>query len=158
MDVRVASGSDLAGICEFGAAHIPQHYAPLLGAEAARAQVDNWWNRERMSRAVAEGRVVVAEAEGVILGVGEWSLYRGIPVIWKLYVHPQHRGGGIGPRLIGVICDEVPGEADRIRVETFAVNQRAVDFYKRAGFREVGTDEHETEPAKNVVWLERGLG
>lgn len=157
MDVRIASAADLAAICDFGAAYIPHHYAPLLGAEAARAQVDNWWNRGRMSRAVAERRVVVAEDQGVLLGVGEWGVYEGVPVIWKLYVHPQHRGAGIGPQLIDAMVGEVPGEKGRVRVETFAVNRRAVDFYERVGFRTVETVEHETDPALSVVWLERAV-
>jgi hypothetical protein len=64
--------ADLEGICQFGATHIPQHYGPLLGPEAAQAQVDNWWNRDRMSQAVSEGGVVVAEEEEVVIGVGEF--------------------------------------------------------------------------------------
>ncbi|MEX0796936.1 MAG: GNAT family N-acetyltransferase [Acidimicrobiia bacterium] len=157
MDVRVALPAEVEAICEFGASYIPQHYGPLLGAEAARAQVDNWWNRDRMERAVDEGRVVVAEDGGMVLGVGEWSLYEGVPVIWKLYVNPLHRGEGTGPRLIDAIIDEVPDEMDRIRVETFAVNRKAVAFYEREGFREIRTVEHGTDPAMTVVWLERSL-
>jgi hypothetical protein len=35
MVVRDATPDDLAGICGFGAAHVRDHYAPLIGARAA---------------------------------------------------------------------------------------------------------------------------
>ncbi|HSJ83303.1 MAG TPA: GNAT family N-acetyltransferase [Acidimicrobiia bacterium] len=157
MEVRVALPADLEGICEFGATYIPQHYGPLLGAEAAQAQVDIWWNRDRMSQAVGEGRVVLAEDEEGVIGVGEWSLFEGAPVIWKLYVHPLHRGEGIGPRLMDAIIEGLQDEADHIQVEHFAVNLRAGAFYEREGFKEIRTVEDLTNPVMNVIWRERTL-
>lgn len=157
VDVRLATSDELEAICEFGAAHIPEHYGPLLGLDAAQAQVDDWWTRERMSRAVDEGRVVVAIEEGDIVGVGEWSLYGGNPVIWKLYVHPSHRSEGIGPRVIAAIIDHLPEGVNRLQVEHFAVNQRASAFYEREGFQELHTVEH-SNPVMNVIWRERSLG
>lgn len=47
---------DVAAICSFGPAHIPAHYKPLLGAEAACAQVENWWTTERLSYKVQAER------------------------------------------------------------------------------------------------------
>lgn len=156
MEVRRATPGEIDAICEFGAVHIPGHYEPLLGPEAARAQVDQWWTRDRIARAVAEGRAVVAVEDGTILGVGEWSIYEGSPVIWKLYVHPSARGRGIGPQLLGRIFDDVPEEASRIRVEHFAANTRAGDFYAREGFEVIGTAQH-PNPALRVTWRERAL-
>lgn len=34
--VRDALMGDVAAICDFGAAHIPSHYGPLIGQAAAR--------------------------------------------------------------------------------------------------------------------------
>jgi GNAT superfamily N-acetyltransferase len=68
-----------------------------------------------MSQAVAEGRVVVAEEEAVVIGVGEWSLFEGVPVIWKLYVDPMHRDKGMGPQLIDAIIDDLPDGWDASR-------------------------------------------
>jgi len=157
VNVRLASPDELEAICDFGATYVPEHYEPLLGAAAAQAQVDAWWTRERMSTAINESRVVVAEEQREIVAVAEWSLHEGVPVIWKLYVHPSRRGEGIGPRLIAAITDHLPEGADRLRVETFAVNQRASAFYEREGFRKLCTVEH-SNPTMNVVWFERSLG
>ena len=68
--VRDAERGDVAAICRFGEAHIRPHYAPLIGAEAADEQVRRWWNEAHLGAAVAGGLVVVAEADGQILGVG----------------------------------------------------------------------------------------
>ena len=156
VNVRLALLDELEAICDFGAMVIPDHYQPLLGRAAAQAQVDDWWTQERMSRAIDESRVVVAEEQSEILGVAEWSLYDGVPVVWKLYVHPSRRGEGIEPRLIDAIIDDPPVPADHLRVETFAVNRRACSFYEREGFREFRTVEH-SNPTLNVIWFERPL-
>lgn len=54
---------------------------------AARAEVDNWWTTERLSRAVTAGKVASPRS----------------PVTWKLYVHPDHRGRGIGPKPLDAV-------------------------------------------------------
>ncbi|MFP3882780.1 MAG: N-acetyltransferase family protein [Actinomycetota bacterium] len=157
MDVLLATPDDVEAIRRFGAEHIPSHYGPLLGPDAARAQVDNWWTIERMAKAVSEGRVVVAKDDGNVVGVGEWSIYQGIPVIWKLYVHPSLRGRGTGPRLIDAIIAGLPDGVDRLQVEHFAGNRRAGAFYEREGFREIRKGQHPSNSVFDVVWRERSL-
>jgi hypothetical protein len=69
--VRDAEPDDVAAICWFGEAHIRPHYAPLIGAEAADEQVRRWWNNTQVGAAVTEGLVVLAEADGQLVGVGQ---------------------------------------------------------------------------------------
>jgi hypothetical protein len=69
--VRAGRPDDVLAICAFGAAHLVPHYAPLIGAEAADAQVRTWWNAEHIGAAVADGVVVVAESDGSLVGVGQ---------------------------------------------------------------------------------------
>ena len=95
--VRDAEHDDVAAICRFGEAHIRPHYAPLIGAEAADEQVRRWWNETHVGAAVAEGLVVVAEADGQIVGVGQRGRSGADHVVYKLYVHPEHRGPWAGP-------------------------------------------------------------
>jgi ribosomal protein S18 acetylase RimI-like enzyme len=125
----------------------------LIGRAEAQDQL-RWWTSERLALAAEDGRVVVAEDRGDVLGVAEWGESEGVPAIWKLYVHSERRGHGIGRALIAAVIEHLAGGADRIRVETFAANVRAVRFYVREGFRIFRTVEH-TNPALTVVWLER---
>src|SRR5690606_36709994 len=69
--VRNAVPVDVAAICRFGERYIEDHYTPIIGPEAAAAQVRDWWNAETIAAAVDAGLVVVAEVEGEILGVAQ---------------------------------------------------------------------------------------
>jgi GNAT superfamily N-acetyltransferase len=156
--VRDAEHDDVVAICRFGEAHIRPHYAPLIGAEAADEQVRKWWNEPHLGTAVAEGLVVVAEADGQILGVGQRGRRGADHVVYKLYVHPEHRGRGVGPELLAAIITRLPAEADRLYVEHFVANERAGAFYQREGFTVERIEASPTDdPALGIVWRVRHL-
>ncbi|MCP3803036.1 GNAT family N-acetyltransferase [Allokutzneria sp. A3M-2-11 16] len=152
--VRDASPSDTTAICRFGEAHIRSHYAPLIGVEAADAQVRNWWNETHIGTAVASGLVVVAEASGEIIGVGQRGRRGADHVVYKLYVHAHHRGSGLGPRLLDALTSQLPADTDRLYIEHFVANERAGAFYEREGFT-VERIEPGPTPALGVVWRVR---
>jgi len=156
--VREADHDDVAAICRFGEAHIRSHYAPLIGAAAADEQVRRWWNETHVAAAVAEGLVVVADAGGQLLGVGQRGRSGADHVIYKLYVHPEHRGRGLGPRLLAAITGRLPADADRLYVEHFVANERAGAFYEREGFTVERIESSPTgDPALGIVWRARQL-
>lgn len=156
--VRDAEHDDVAAICRFGEAHIRPHCAPLIGAEAADEQVRRWWNETYVGAAVAEGLVVVAEADGQLVGVGQRGRRGADHVVYKLNVHPQHRGRGLGPQLLDALIRQLPADADRLCVEQFVANERAGAFYEREGFTVERIESSPTEdPALGVVWRARHL-
>jgi ribosomal protein S18 acetylase RimI-like enzyme len=160
--VRRAVPDDVAAVCRFGEAHIRTHYAPLIGADAADGQVRAWWNETQIGTAVAGGLVVVAEVDGEVdgelVGVGQRGRRGADHVVYKLYVHPGHRGRGLGPRLLDALIAQLPADADRLYVEHFVGNARAGAFYEREGFTveriEPGPAQ---DPALGVVWRVRPL-
>jgi GNAT superfamily N-acetyltransferase len=151
---RDATPDDVPAICEFGEAHIRPHYTPLIGAAAADEQVRRWWNETQIGAAVAQGLVVVADAGGYVAGVGQRGRRGADHVVYKLYVHPGHRGGGLGPRLLHALIGQLPADADRLCVEHFAANERAGAFYEREGFI---VERVEGDAALAVVWRARRL-
>jgi GNAT superfamily N-acetyltransferase len=156
--VRDAEHDDVAAICRFGEALIRPHYAPLIGAEAADEQVCRWWNETHVVAAVAEGLVVVAEADGQLVGVGQRGRRGADHVVYKLYVHPQHRGRGLGPQLLDALTRQLPANADRLYIEHFVANERAGAFYEHEGFAVERIESSPTEdPALGVVWRARHL-
>jgi GNAT superfamily N-acetyltransferase len=154
--VRAAEPHDVAAICSFGEAHIRPHYTPLIGAEAADAQVRRWWNETEISGAVARGVVVLAEADAQLVGVGQRGRSGDDHVVYKLYVHPQYRGRGLGRHLLGALVEQLPADAGRLHIEHFAANERAGAFYEREGFFVERVDPGATE-ALSVVWRVREL-
>lgn len=154
--VRNAGHDDVVAICRFGEAHIRPHYAPLIGAVAAEEQVHRWWNEKHIGAAVAGGLIVVAEADGQLVGVGQRGRRGDDHVVYKLYVHPQHRGRGLGSRLLDALIRQLPANVDRLCIEHFVANERAGAFYKREGFTVERIESSPTrDPALGVVWRVR---
>jgi ribosomal protein S18 acetylase RimI-like enzyme len=154
--VRAGEPDDLAAICRFGEGHIPAHYTPLIGAAAADDQVRRWWNEAYLGAAVAQGVVVLAEVDGQLVGVGQRGRKGADHVVYKLYVHPEHRGRGFGPRLLDALIEQLPADVDRLYIEQFAANERADAFYERLGFTVERIEPSPTgDPALAVVWRAR---
>jgi GNAT superfamily N-acetyltransferase len=107
---------------------------------------------------VADGLVVVAEAGGQLVGVGQRGR-RGVDhVVYKLYIHPCHRSRGLGPRLLDALTRQLPTNADRLYIEHFVANERAGAFYEREGFIVDRIESSPTgNPALGVVWRSRPL-
>jgi len=158
--VRDAAADDVRRICAFGAAHVPAHYAPLIGAAAAERQVTRWWGEAQIEPAVSGGLVVVAEAAGRLVGVAQRGRHGADHVLYKLYLDPGSRGLGLGPRLIEAVIQRLPADASRLFVEHVASNTRAGAFYAREGFVVERVERSGTSAALDVVWrvrhLERG--
>lgn len=146
----------MVAICAFGESHIQPHYAPLIGAAAADAQVRAWWNPTYVDSAVRAGRVVVAEARGACVGVAQLGRHGDDHVVHKLYVAPHLRGHGLGPRLLDALVGRLPGDTRVLYVEHVAANTRAAAFYEREGFVVERIDPSPSgDPALDLVWRSR---
>lgn len=156
--VKDAEHEDIAAICRFGEEHIRPHYAPLIGAKAADEQVRSWWNETHIDGAVTGGLVVVAWADGQLVGVGQRGRRGPDHVIYKLYVQPRHRSRGLGPQLLNALIKQLPASADRLYIEHFAANERAGAFYEREGFTLERIESSTTnDRALGIVWRARDL-
>ena len=72
--------------------------------------------------------MAIAETDGQIVGVGQHGRRGADHVVYKLYVHPQHRGRGLGPQLLDALTRQLPANADRLYIEHFVANERAGAF------------------------------
>jgi len=154
--VRPGTPDDVAAICAFGDAHVRAHYEPLIGADAADGQVQQWWNEQTVATAVDGGLVVVAELGDRLVGVAQRGRRGRDHVVYKLYVDPAQRGRGVGPRLLDALDQQLPADADRLHIEHFAANERAGSFYEREGFTVVRVEPSPTgDPALDLVWRSR---
>lgn len=101
-----------------------------------------------------DGALFVATAGGRTIGcVGLRSLGDGTCELKRLYVRPEHRGGGTGRRLV----DAALGEARRrgylrMRLDTVPGMEGAQALYERLGFREIAA--YTDNPVAGARFLE----
>jgi ribosomal protein S18 acetylase RimI-like enzyme len=149
MEFRYASPSDAETVRRIARASLSASYAPALDDETIDAAVEQWYTSENVERAVAEeGTVLVlAEADGSVVGFAKGVVVgRREPVgeIHWLHVAPDHRGHGVGARLLDRIEDELADRsAQRFAGFVLDVNEEGADFYDRHGYTETGVRQIE---------------
>lgn len=100
--------------------------------------------RERYQRLVAaeDGIVVVAEAEGHLIGLGvgdvtkpsSWSDERALYVT-NVYIDPAYRRRGIGRAVVAeLVAFAAKRELERLVLRVFTPNHEALDFWTKLGF------------------------
>lgn len=90
------------------------------------------------------GTFWVAERTGKVVGCVGWRpLEDGAVELLKLYVDAEARGGGLGRRLVGIVCTEARKRgAGRVELWTDTRFQAAHRLYELLGFRRApGTRE-----------------
>jgi GNAT superfamily N-acetyltransferase len=117
MDVRVAGVRDLTVL----------------------AELDTHVDQQELRRVVEAGRVTVGVAEGSVRGWLRWGLFWDeIPFLNMLFVVEQHRGQGLGTRLIRHWEDQRRAAGHRSVMTSTSATERAQHLYRRLGYRERG--------------------
>jgi GNAT superfamily N-acetyltransferase len=117
---------------------IQRIYDEVVGPQANQDEA-------RWDRLIQQGGLVVATDEGRIVGFGGIDVDAAEQVKW-LYLRPQHQGAGLGSEILRRL-EGIGWEAglDSLRVHSAP---RAVNFYRRHGYRLVETEaqtEHDHE-------------
>ncbi len=161
--LRPGTAEDIADFVALGRAVVPPTYGPIDAAYAQK-MLDEWWTPEVFATSLARNAHVVAERDGQVVGLANLgrltTSYRDFPhvsgereVMWKLYVHPDHQGAGIGSRLLTEIEQLVEG--DELWLEVVDGNDAAYDFYLARGFEEVERVSDDQWP--DDIWLKKDL-
>jgi ribosomal protein S18 acetylase RimI-like enzyme len=164
LTVRPGTLADVPAFRALGEAVVPPTYGPI-DAAYARRMLDEWWVPEVFETSLARNPHLVAEVDGEVVALANLGRlsqsYRDFPhvtgdreVMWKLYVHPDHHGRGIGSRLLADV--EAMVEGDELWLEVVDGNDQAFDFYRARGFEEVERVTDHVWP--DDVWMRKRLG
>lgn len=93
----------------------------------------------------ADSHILVAEADGVVIGVINFGIRRTLlhsgasGLIDEFVVSKEHRGRGVGRKLMSAAVDKCRElGCCEVEVSTEITNTRAREFYKSCGFEEMG--------------------
>ena len=103
------------------------------------------------------GRLLVAEADGVLVGcVALRPQAPGVCELKRLYVTPTHRGRGLGRRLLEALLAEAVAAGYREAVfDTLASMTEALALYRSLGFAE--TEPYNEHPVPGTLWFRKAL-
>ena len=81
-----------------------------------------------------DGDLAIGYLAGYVYGPGDFRPIK-VAELESMFVQPEWRSLQIGARLVDMFADWARGRsATRMRVTAYADNQRAIAFYRRAGF------------------------
>src|SRR5262249_34116029 len=141
-EVRAATGDDVLAVSAMQRASLPGTYEPFLGQAAveefiAGGNVERYFEEHWPDATIAtvDGRIVGGiVCRGALLDLA--------------WVDPAFRSEGIGAALMADV--ERRADGGELRLEVWKVNERAVAFYERLGFR---TTEELSDPATGLAKL-----
>lgn len=82
--------------------------------------------------------IVVAGADAGVLALShEADCLR----VNQLLLLPEYQDKGVGTAIMRQVLDDATRSRQPVRLQVFKVNHRAVEFYRRLGFRDAGMDE-----------------
>jgi ribosomal protein S18 acetylase RimI-like enzyme len=145
MTVRTARPEDATAVREIAEASWSADYPEILSSESIRQGLEEWYSPESVEDAIARSnsRTLVAEREGEVVGFVHaiWDVAKDEGDILRLYVHPDHRGAGIGTELLEAACERLfDSGARRIKAMVLAANEVGNAFYREYGFEQVDTE------------------
>jgi GNAT superfamily N-acetyltransferase len=102
-------------------------------------QADLHVDRHELHRVIEAGRVIVAWEDSSILGWLRWGLFWDqIPFMNMLFVLEQHRGKGIGTRLIQRWEKQQRAAGHRSVMTSTLASEEAQNLYRRLGYVDRG--------------------
>lgn len=110
--------------------------------------LEQWWSEANFQRSIPSAAVcnLVAERDGQIIGTLMGSVEpgeEGQVHLFRLYIHPDYVGQGIGKQLWQAYLQHLAPGVIRVDLGVEPKNARAIQFYTRLGFQEIGMTEDE---------------
>ncbi|MDQ2050700.1 GNAT family N-acetyltransferase [Natronolimnohabitans sp. A-GB9] len=143
-------------------------YDDVLGRRTVAATIERWYDVTKLRDSIVEARnrndavflVAADEDDGEIVGFAQAGPHREhstVASLYRLYVHPDRWGEGIGTALLERLEDDLSTEYDRLWLAVLADNDVGVSFYESTGFERVGTQESDLKAGLEEYVYEKQL-
>ncbi|HJS19239.1 MAG TPA: GNAT family N-acetyltransferase [Anaerolineales bacterium] len=150
MNVRYGTTNDAGLLSELGAKTFYDTFAKDNTPENIAAHLKKSFSAEIQLKELSQPDVIflIAEAGGKPVGYAQLIMNSKDDVIKRkrpleirrIYALQEYLGQGVGKILMQAVLSEARlRNCDCVWLGVWEKNQRAIDFYKRWGFREVGT-------------------
>ncbi len=160
--VRPAAATDADALAAFAESTFREAFGPDNTPEDMEAYVGEAFGAEQQRGEIEDGDsiVLVAERDGELIGYAHLREGADAPIfLERFYIAPGLKGRGFARALMDdVFSAAVSRGARSIQLAVWERNPRAIAFYRKCGFTEVGTRTFVlgTDPQKDVV-MERVL-
>lgn len=155
MQVRNVTPADLGLIRGLLAATWHDTYDTIYGVTRVSEITGRWHSIERLNARISKpgSRFILAMDGETCCGIAYASLNDENTVcVHQLYVDPHSQRRGIGTMLIGEIEKRFPAAA-RVRAEVEEANGKAIAFYERHDFRNIGRTSNCGSPDSGIPAL-----
>ena len=138
----------------------------VLGRDRVTETLEEWYGLADLEETITESRersdavFFVAEESGEIVGFAQGGPHAEEPStasLYRIYIHPDRWGEGIGTDLLEALEDVLAVEFDRLWLAVLAGNDVGVSFYESQGFERVGVQESDLEDGVEEYVYEKSL-
>lgn len=168
LTIRKADLEDIPQIRAVGSASWHATYSGIFPDTFIENVLEQWWSEANFQLSIPNAALcnLVAAQDGQITGMLMGSVEpreEGQVHLFRLYIHPDHLGQGIGKQLWQAYLRHLAPEVERVDLEVERQNTRAIQFYTRLGFQETGVNEVEAfgvtmKTARMSLYLQAGQG
>ncbi|RQG99659.1 GNAT family N-acetyltransferase [Natrarchaeobius oligotrophus] len=165
MEIREATDSDVDAVRTIAHRSLGSTYTDFLAEETVEDAIEEWYGESFADElADDDSLVLVVERDGDVIGFSQSDAvgqqHRTGRLLW-LHIDPDHRGGGIGVRLLVRTRERLLEEgAERIQCFVLEDNEGGNEFYRSHGFERAGQREVEigAETFTENVYVENEIG
>lgn len=159
--VRAATLADLPRLTEIHNWYVEHSHATFDEQPVTIEERGQWFETYGSG---GRYRLLVAEADGTVLGCAYSSPYRSHPAFSRtaetgIYLGPEARGQGVGRQLYSRLLTILAGEQLHVLVAGVALpNPASLRLHLSSGFREVGTFEQYATKRNQPIsstWFQR---
>lgn len=148
--IRRARPADASSLASFARDIFDATFGPFNDPADMRAYMDEVFGTARQGRELADRDIVtlLAEVDGALAGYAQVSPRRTPPAaagpkpveLMRFYVGTGWQGRGVAPALMRAVADQAAGlGGETLWLCVWGENARALSFYRKWGFREIGT-------------------